>query len=315
MGTLIARRLLTFVPILLIVSFFVFLLIALVPGDAAVTLAGGSNAPKGRIAEVRHQLHLDDPFPEQYGRWLSNAVQGDLGSSLYSRGAVIDAIGERFPVTLSLVLATFVLTLLIGIPSGILSALRPGDRADKGSRIATSIGLSIPDYWLAIELVVLFAVTWRLLPAVGYTPFFENPLEWLRGITLPAVALAIPIGARLSRQLRAALIDVLDTNYIRTAWAKGGNTRLIVLKHGLKNAAIPAVTLLGVEIGYLIGGTVIIEQIFSIPGMGTYFINAVPSRDVPVIQGCVLVFALAAMTMSLVADLAYGLLNPKVRVQ
>lgn len=315
MGTLIARRLLAFVPLLLIVSFFVFILIALVPGDASVTLAGGENATPEKIERVREELHLDESIFQQYARWLADAVQGDLGDSLFSGVAVTHDIGERLPVTLGLVGAALMVGLLVGVPLGILSALRPGAVVDKGSRFVMTLGISIPGYWLAIILVVLFAVDLRLLPPSGYVPFFESPLGWLEHTILPAIALGTWSATSLSRQLRAALIDVLDTNYVRTAWAKGGSTRLIVVKHALKNAAIPIVTILALQIGFLIGSTVIIEQIFSIPGMGPYFLRAVTSFDVPVIQGVVLIFVLSALLMSTLADITYGFLNPKVRVQ
>lgn len=314
MGTLIARRLLALVPLLVLVSFFVFILIALVPGDASVTLAGGENATPERIAEVREELHLDESIVQQYGRWLGDAVQGDLGDSLYGRTAVTADIAERLPITLGLAGAALLVGLLVGVPLGILSAMRPAGAVDKVSRFGTTLGISIPGYWLAIILVVLFAVDLRLLPPSGYVPFFENPLGWLEHIALPALALGTWTAASLSRQLRAALIDVLDTNYVRTAWAKGGSTRLIVVKHALKNAAIPVVTILALQIGYLIGSTVIIEEIFTIPGMGPYFLRAVISFDVPVIQGVVLVFVLAALLLSTLADITYGFLNPKVRV-
>jgi peptide/nickel transport system permease protein len=315
MGALILRRLLSLIPLLLLVSFGVYMLVALVPGDAAVTLAGGENATPEKIAEVRAELHLDEPLVSQYGRWLGNAVQGDLGTSLYSHVSVSDDIQNRFPVTLGLVVAALFVGLLIGVPLGVLSALRPGGPIDKSSRLGTSLAIAIPNYWLAIELVVLFAVTWKLLPASGYVPFSENPGEWLRHIALPAVALGIWSAASLARQLRASLIDSLDTRYVRTAWAKGAGTTRVVLKHAMKNAAIPVVTVLGLQVGYLLGGTVIVEQIFSIPGMGPYFIRAVTSFDVPAIQGVAIVFVLIAVTLSLLVDISYGLLDPRVRVK
>jgi peptide/nickel transport system permease protein len=297
------------------VSFGVFVLVALVPGDAATTLAGGENATPERVAAVREQLHLDDPLVSQYGRWLGNAVQGDLGESLFSHVPVVDDIRDRFPITLGLALAALAVGLLIGIPVGVLSALRPGRPVDKASRVGTSLAIAIPNYWLAIELVVLFAVTWKWLPPSGYVKFTEDPRGWLEHIILPAIALGVWSAASLARQLRASLIDALDTRYVRTAWAKGASTRRVVLKHAMKNAAIPVVTVLGLQIGFLLGGTVIIEQIFSIPGMGPYFIRAVTSFDVPVIQGVAIVFVLITVALSLLVDISYGLLDPRVRVE
>jgi peptide/nickel transport system permease protein len=315
LGTLILRRLFSLIPLLLLVSFGVFMLTALVPGDAATTLAGGENATPERIAAVRAELHLDDPLVDQYGRWLGNAVQGDFGDSLFSHVSVIDDVRDRFPITLGLALAALVVGLTIGVPLGVLSALRPGRSVDKASRVGTSLAIAIPNYWLAIELVVLFAVTWRLLPPSGYVKFTDDPAEWLRHIALPAVALGVWSAASLARQLRASLIDALDARYVRTAWAKGAGTRRVVLKHAMKNAAIPVVTVLGLQIGFLLGGTVIIEQIFSIPGLGPYFIRAVTSFDVPVIQGVAIVFVLITVVLSLLVDISYGLLDPRVRVK
>ncbi len=315
MGALVIRRLFALIPIFLIVSFGVYLLVALVPGDASITLAGGENATPEKIEAVREELHLEEPIVQQYARWLGDAVQGDLGNSLFSQVPVSEEIARRFPITLGLVVATLIVGLGVGIPLGVLSALRPGTKVDSASRLGTSVAIAIPNYWLAIELVVLFAVTWKLLPPSGYVAFTEDPMEWLRHIALPAVALGTWSAASLARQLRASLIDSLDTKYARTAWAKGASTRRVVWKHAMKNAAIPVVTVLGLQIGFLLGGSVIIEQIFSIPGLGSYFVQAVTSFDVPVIQGVTLVFVLVAVTLSLLVDISYGLLDPRVRVR
>jgi len=315
MGALLLRRLVSLMPLLLLVSFGVYLLVALVPGDASVTLAGGESATPERIAAVKSQLHLDDPLVEQYGRWLGDAVQGDLGSSLFTHVPVTDDIADRVPITVGLVLASLVVGLVLGIPIGVLSALRPGRAVDGAARVGTSVALAIPNYWLAIELVVLFAVTWKLLPPSGYVKITEDPVEWLRHIALPAVALGVWSAASLARQLRASLIDALDSRYVRTAWAKGSSTKRVVLKHAMKNAAIPVVTVLGLQVGFLLGGTVIIEQIFSIPGLGPYFIRGVTALDVPVIQGVAIVFVLFTVVLSLLVDISYGLLDPRVRVE
>jgi peptide/nickel transport system permease protein len=315
MGTLILRRLLSLIPLLLLVSFGVFMLISLVPGDAAVTLAGGENATPQRVAEVRAELHLDEPTASQYGRWLGGAVQGDLGRSLFSHVSVSKDIEDRFPITLGLVLAALAIGLVVGIPLGVVSALRPGRAVDKTARSGTSVALAIPSYWLGIELVVLFAVKWHVLPASGYVAFSDDPLEWGRHILLPAFALGAWSAASLARQLRASLVDALDTRYVRTAWAKGARTSGVVLRHAMKNAAIPVVTVLGLQVGFLLGGTVIIEQIFSIPGLGPYFIRGVTSFDVPVIQGVAIVFVLITVVLSLLVDISYGFLDPRVRVE
>jgi peptide/nickel transport system permease protein len=314
MTALIARRLIALVPILLLVSFGVFLLVSLVPGDAAVTLAGGQDATPASIAHVRAELHLNEPIIDQYGRWLSRAVRLDFGKSLQDGTSVSSALRSRIPVTLGLVVAATVVSLLIGVPLGIISGLRPGGGADRASRLTASLGVAIPNFWLAVVLVAVFAVHWHLLPPSGYAGLAKSPGGWLRHMVLPAVALGLASAAGLARQLRAELVDVLDATYIRTAWAKGARARRVVAKHALKNAAIPAVTILGLQIGYLLGGAVIVEQIFALPGLGSYFIRGVLSSDLPVIQGVTIVFVLGQLAMSLLVDLSYGLLNPKVRV-
>ena len=308
------RRLAAVIPILVLVSFGVFLLVSLVPGDAAVTLAGGQNATPDSIAQVRSELHLNDPLVTQYRRWVSHAVRLDFGQSIEDRTSVTHELRSRFPVTLSLVAAATLISLLIGVPLGIISGLRPGGAADRLSRATVSLGVAVPNFWLAVVLVAVFAVHWRLLPPSGFTRITDSPLGWLRHILLPAIALGVASAASLARQLRSELIDVLDQSYIRTAWAKGARSRRVVGKHALKNAAIPAVTILGLQIGYLLGGAVIVEQIFSLPGLGTYFIRGVLSSDVPVIQGVTVLFVLVQLVMSLAVDVAYGALNPKVRV-
>jgi peptide/nickel transport system permease protein len=311
---LVVRRLVSFLPVLLLVSFGVFMLEALVPGDPATTLAGGQNATPQAIAQVRQELHLNDPLLEQYGRWLWGVLHLNLGNSLISGDSVWSDIASRFPVTLSLVIAATVVALVVGVPLGILSGSRPNSPVDSGARLVSSAGIAVPNFWLAVILVSIFAVHWRLFPPLGYVSVTSSPLQWARDIALPAVALGMLLAAALARQLRAGLIDVLSTNYVRTAWAKGCSGSTVVFRHALRNAAIPAVTVLGVQIGYLLGGAVIIEQIFSIPGLGSYMLQGIINNDLPVVQGVALVFVVFQMLMSLLVDLSYGALNPKVRV-
>ena len=299
---------------LLVVSFAVFFLLALVPGDPAVTLAGGISATPAAIAHVRAQLHLNDPLIVQYGRWLGHALTGNLGTSLSTGQSVSQQIAARFPVTLGLVIASALVALIVGIPLGILSGVRPRGALDAGARTFSTLGLAIPSFWLAIILVSIFAVHWKIFPPTGYTAISASFSGWLKDITLPAVTLGLLVGATVARQLRAALIDALDTPYVRTAWAKGGTRRSVLLRHALKNAAMPVITVFGVQIGYLLGGAVIVEQIFSIPGLGGYMLSGITDHDLPVVQGVAIVFVLFQMFMSLVVDLSYGYLNPKVRV-
>jgi peptide/nickel transport system permease protein len=302
------------VPVLLIVSFAVFFLLALVPGNPAITLAGGVSATPAQIAHVTAVLHLNDPFLVQYWHWLYNALHGNLGTSISTGQPVTQQIEQRFPVTFGLVVASAIVALVVGIPVGLVSGIRPQGPVDSGARAFTTLGLAIPSFWLAVLLVSIFAVHWKIFPPTGYISITQSFTGWLKDITLPAVTLGVLVGVTIARQLRASLIDVLDTPYIRTAWAKGGTRRSVLFKHGLKNAAMPVVTVFGIQIGYLLGGAVIIEQIFAMPGLGPYMLSGITDHDLPVVQGVALVFVLFQMAMSLLVDISYGYLNPKVRV-
>ena len=314
MGRLVLRRLLALVPVLLIVSFAVFFLLALVPGNPAITLAGGVSATPAQIAHVTAQLHLNDPLFVQYWHWLGNALHGNLGTSISTGQPVTQQIEQRFPVTFGLVVASAIVSLVVGIPVGLISGIRPQGAVDGGARTFTTLGLAVPSFWLAVLLVSIFAVHWQVFPPTGYTSITASFTGWLRDITLPAITLGVLVGATLARQLRASLIDALDTPYIRTAWAKGGTRRSVLFRHGLKNAAMPVVTVFGIQIGYLLGGAVIIEQIFALPGLGPYMLAGITDHDLPVVQGVAIVFVLFQMAMSLLVDISYGYLNPKVRV-
>ncbi|MEX1008114.1 MAG: ABC transporter permease [Acidimicrobiia bacterium] len=316
MLALIVRRLVSLIPVLLIVSFVVFMLSELVPGDAATTLAGGADATPERVAEVRTQLGLDRPVLERYGDWLRDAVQLDFGSSLLNQSGptIAEEIAARLPVTFSIALAGLFVSVLIGIPLGILSGMRPGAPVDRASVTGTSIGLAIPSFVVALFLITAFALDRDWFPALGYTPFSEDPWEWLRSITLPALSIGLFAGASVARQVRAAIIDVLQSNYVRTALSVGTGTGRTVVKYAFKNAAIPAVTVLGLQLSGLLGGVVIIEQIFSIPGLGTYLLRALSAPDVPVIQAVTLTFVIIHVVMNLAVDISYGFLNPRVRV-
>ncbi|HEY6429370.1 MAG TPA: ABC transporter permease, partial [Acidimicrobiales bacterium] len=241
-------------------------------------------------------------------------LHGNLGTSISTGQPVTQQIEQRFPVTFGLVVASAIVALVVGIPVGLVSGIRPQGPVDSGARAFTTLGLAIPSFWLAVLLVSIFAVHWKIFPPTGYVPITQSFTGWLKDITLPAVTLGVLVGVTIARQLRASLIDVLDTPYIRTAWAKGGTRRSVLFKHGLKNAAMPVVTVFGIQIGYLLGGAVIIEQIFAMPGLGPYMLSGITDHDLPVVQGVALVFVLFQMAMSLLVDISYGYLNPKVRV-
>jgi peptide/nickel transport system permease protein len=315
---MIARRLLTLIPVLLVVTFVVFLLTELVPGDAAQSIAGGANATPEKIAEVRAELGLDRPVLERYFDWLGDAVQLDFGKSYASYNNVAapdvaEEISERLPVSVTLALAGLFVAILIGIPLGILAGMRPGGVVDRLGVTGTSFGLAIPNFVLGLLLIQVFALSLDWFPAQGYTKFSEDPTAWLESIVLPAIALGVVAAASVARQTRAALIDVLQSNYVRTAFAVGTGTRKTVVKYAFKNASIPTVTVLGLQLAALIGGVVIIEQIFVIPGLGSYMIRALSLPDVPVIQAVTITFVLIYVTLNLIVDISYGYLNPRVR--
>ncbi len=311
----IVRRLLITIPLLLLISFAVFSLVLILPGNPALTLAGGVHSNPAKVAEITRQLHLNEPFWRQYLRWLNALLHGDLGTSLFNPGqSVASGIATRFPVTLSLAVGGMILSILIGVPAGIIAGVRNGTASDRLVTVGSSLGVAIPDFWLALLLVIVFAVDLHLLPALGYVEWSTSPWGWFEHLILPWVALGIGGAATIARQVRGALIDTLDQDYMRTAVAKGLSHRAVIGKHALKNALSPAVTVIGIQFGYLLGGTLIIEQIFSLPGIGEYILAAISEKDLPVVQGVVLVTATAFVIINLIVDVIYGYLNPKIRL-
>jgi peptide/nickel transport system permease protein len=310
----ILRRLIAIIPLLVLISFAVFSLTFLIPGDPARQILG-PNAPASEVAQLRHQMGLDQPYFVQYWHWLTNALHGNLGRSIQRNSSVSHEIAQRFPVTFSIALGGLAVTLLLGLPLGVLAGTRPGAKADRLVTVGTSALLAIPDFWLAILLILLFSVNLKVLPAIGYVPFTQSPLEWASHLCLPWIAVGVGGAATLARQLRSSLADALEQDYVRTAEAKGVRGSVVVLKHALKNASIAPVTILGIIFAYTLGGTVLIEYIFSIPGMGQYFYQALNSKDVPVIQGVTLLVALIFITVNLFVDVLYAYLNPKVRLR
>jgi peptide/nickel transport system permease protein len=313
-GGYVVRRILALIPLVLILSALVFALSFLIPGDPARTLAGGLKATPERVALVRKHLGLDRPVYVQYGHWVSHASTGNLGKSILDNETVAAQIKTRFPVTLSMALGAMVVTLVIGIPTGILAGTHPGTFIDRLVTFGTSAAIAMPDFWLAMILVVVFAVKLHVLPAIGYVHPSASPVEWITHLYLPCFGLGLGGAASIARLLRGSLVDVLEQDYIRTAGAKGLKPRSIVLKHALKNAAIAPMTVLGIQFAYLLGGTVVLEQIFSIPGMGQYFFNALVRKDLPVIQGVTLVVAVTFVVVNLTVDVLYAYVNPKIRL-
>ena len=312
--TFVARRLLITVLLLFLISLGVYSLVLIIPGNPAVALAGGTHATPAEIAKITAELHLNQGFFTQYWIWLKAALTGNLGNSLFNHETVASGIAARFPVTLCVAAGGMIIAILIGLPAGIISGLHQGTLRDRGVTVGSSLAVAIPDFWLAMLLIILFAVKLEWLPALGYTPFTQSPGEWFQDLLLPWLALGIGGSAVIARQVRGALIDTLDQDYMRTALAKGLSPRMVIGKHALKNALSPAVTVIGIQFGYLLGGTLIIEQIFSLPGLGTYIIQAISDKDIPEIQGVVLVVAVSFIIINLIVDVIYGYLNPKVRL-
>ncbi|ROO87470.1 peptide/nickel transport system permease protein [Actinocorallia herbida] len=307
------RRLVSAVPLLLAISLLVFLLLDLMPGDAAATLAG-ENASAEQIAELRGRLGLDQPVLLRYWDWLTSAVHGDLGQSLFSSQSVTDTVLERLPVTASLGLAALLLVVVIGLPLGIFAARRPGSAVDRLLSAFASLAMALPPFVVGLVLVLLFAVNLGALPATGYVPLSEGGLGgWLRNLVLPAIAVAaIPV-AELARQTRGALVDAQSKDYIRTVRAKGVHERSVLLKHALKNAGVPIATVLGLQVNRLLAGSVTVEFVFAMPGFGALAVNAVIQRDLPMILGVVLTSALIVVVVNILTDLSYGFFNPRLR--
>ncbi len=308
----IVKRLLAMVPVLFLVSLIVFAVIHLIPGDPAVIMLGEEATPQS-IAALRKDWHLNDPLPVQYVSWLSHVLRGDLGNSLQNHQPVTEAIAERLPVTFEVTLFSIVIALIIAIPTGVLSATRRNSSADLASTTVALFGVSMPSFFLAILLIFLFSLKLRWLPPIGFTPITENPLANLRGMILPSVTLGTAAAAIIARLTRSSLLEVLDQDYIRTARAKGLGERLVVYGHALKNAMIPVLTVIGLQIGILLGGAVITETIFVLPGVGRLVVTSIFSRDFPMVQGVVLFLSVTYLFVNLAVDILYSLLDPRIR--
>lgn len=307
------RRILSIIPVFFIVSFAVFVLESFIPGDPAVTLAGES-ASVERIDEMRDHLNLDEPLPVRYVSWLGDAVRGDLGESLYTNRDVVSEITSKLGVDVSLVIGAVAVALAVGLPLGILAGSRRGGAIDRGATLGATLGVAMPQFILGIFLVVVFSIWLRWLPIAGYAPLADGAVEWARHLVLPVLALAGVMTAELTRQLRSSLSDTLETDYIRTARAKGLRDGMVVRRHALRVAISPAVAVLSVQVARLLGGAVIVEQVFALPGIGTYTIAAITNRDLPAIRAIVPMTVVVAVLLSLASDLIHVALNPRVRV-
>jgi peptide/nickel transport system permease protein len=312
MLTLILNRIAVAIPTLFIVSLFVFALQHALPGDPFLVIAGEERDPEA-IARLRALYRMDDPVITQYFAWLLQVMQGEFGRSLRTGEPVLGLILQKLPVTIQLAIASMVVAVLIGLPAGIIAAVRKGTTVDYAASAVALSGLSIPNFWLGIMLILLFAVELRWLPASGYVPFFSDPLGALETLILPAFVLGSGLAAFIMRHTRSAMLEVLRADYVRTARAKGLDEKVVINRHALRNALVPVITLSTILFGELLAGAVLTEQVFTIPGFGKLIVDAVFNRDYGVVQGVVLCTAIGFIVMNLVADVLYIVVNPRLR--
>jgi peptide/nickel transport system permease protein len=312
MTAYIARRVLLVVPLLLTLSIFSFVLLSLVPGNAASAVLGENASPAAK-RQVEHELGLDKAAPVRYADWLRDAVRGDFGRSFVNRQPIADQLRTRFPVTLELAIVALALATVIGIPLGVVASLRPGSILDRAAMIFAVAGVAIPNFFLAMLLVLLFSVKLHWLPATGWIGISDDPLEHARHIVLPAIALVLAPTAIIARMTRTSMVGVLAEDYVRTARAKGLRRYTVVVRHALRNALIPTLTVLGLQLSALLGGTIIIESVFGLPGLGRLALTAVTSHDAPTIQAVVLLIGSGVLVVSLIVDLLYAYVNPRIR--
>ncbi|WFR98549.1 ABC transporter permease [Rhizobium tumorigenes] len=312
MYTYIGKRLLVAIPTLLIISIFVFSLQKLLPGDPVLAMAGEERDPQV-IEFLREKYRLNDPVVYQYGYWLGAVLKGDLGISLRTNQPVLTLVAQKLPVTLQLAIMSMIFAVVIGIPMGILAAVKRNTIIDFLANIVALCGLSIPNFWLGIMLILLISVKLGWLPASGYQPFFDDPLQSIKTMLMPAFVLGNALAATLMRHTRSSMLSVLSADYIRTARAKGLKESAVVLQHTFRNALLPIITVSALLFGELLAGAVLTEQIFTIPGFGKLIVDAVFNRDYAVVQGVVLCTAVGFIFMNLVADVFSVLLNPRLR--
>jgi peptide/nickel transport system permease protein len=308
----VVRRLASLFVVMALVGVCVFLLLHLAPGDPAAIIAG-DNATPDQIASIRAHLGLDEALPLQFLRWSTAVLSGDLGVSIFSNTPVTTLIGQRLEPTVSLALATLAFAVPVALTLGVLAAWRAGSAIDRASMVLAVTGFSAPAFVVGYLMIYVFAVTLKWLPVQGYTPIDESLSDWARHLVLPALTLGLAYVALIARITRATMLDVLAEDYIRTAKAKGVSTRPMLLKHALRNAGVPIVTVIGIGVALLIGGVVITETVFNIPGIGRLVVDAISKRDYPIIQGVILVFSAVYVIINLLVDLSYTLIDPRIR--
>lgn len=311
MSRYIATRFLMAIPVLLVVSIISFVIMRMTPGDIAHTILGQDARPED-VAALRLQLGLDDPVPLQYGKYFVRAVQGDLGQSIKFRRPVTEMILERLPTTATLALTAILLSILIAVPLGIIAAIGRGSVADFATMLIALIGVSAPSFWVALMLIYIFSYKLHVLPATGLPSFETAGLDMFKHLVLPSTSLALMSSALMARMVRSNMLEVLGRDYMRTARAKGLAPWRVILHHGFRNALIPTVTVVGLQLSTLLGGAVVTETVFSLPGIGLLAADAIAARDFPVVQGVVLVAACVVTLVNLSVDLLYGLLDPRI---
>jgi peptide/nickel transport system permease protein len=308
----IARRLGSTVVVMAIVGVFVFLLLHLSPGDPAAIIAGDNASPE-QIAGIRRRLRLDDPLPVQFLRWSGAVLQGDLGISIFSNEPVLKLVGQRLEPTVSLAATTLVVAVVIAVSFGVLAAWKAGSLIDRALMVVSVLGFSVPVFVVGYLLIYVFSIHLRWLPVQGYAPIADGVWPWLERLILPSIALGLAYVALIARMTRTSMLEVLSEDYIRTARAKGVAPRPMLMKHALKNAGVPIVTVIGIGIALLIGGVVITETVFNIPGIGRLVVDAISKRDYPIIQGVILLFSGVYVVVNLLVDLSYTLIDPRIR--
>lgn len=313
MAEFLIRRVAISVVTLFVISLIVFTGVRMIPGDPARVM-GGTDADAAGLAEIRQKYGLDDPVPLQYLRWIGLALRGDLGESIRTRESVVWTVARKLPITIELAGLSLLIALAIAIPAGVFSAARRNTVWDLLANAVSLCGLSVPSFWLGIMLILFLSVRLHWLPASGFVPLWESPLGNLQRMIMPAFVLGAGLAAVLMRQTRNSMIEILSADYIRTAWSKGLAGRAVIFRHAFRNGLIPVVTILGLQTGALMGGAVVTEQIFVVPGFGRLIVEAVFTRDYPLVQGVVLITASAYVFVNLLVDLSYSLLNPRIRI-
>ncbi|SDK03139.1 ABC transporter permease [Sediminibacillus albus] len=307
----IMRRLLLLIPVLFGVSVFIFVIMRIVPGDVAMTILGTDATPES-LAQLRKDFGLDLPIYQQYIQWITGVLTGDFGESMRTGKEVLPDILSRFKLTFELTLISAVISWIIAIPLGVIAAVRRNTRTDFGVRIISLLGVSVPNFALATVLILVLALFFSYSPPVGYVGFFEDPVKNLQIMILPSIVLGTAMAGAVMRMTRSSILEILRQDFIRTIRAKGAKERVVIFQHALRNAMIPILTIIGMQIGTLLGGTVIIEQIFSLPGLGQLVLTAITQRDFTVVQGAVLFIAFVFVMINLLVDIIYSYLDPRI---